>query len=227
MQDKAGTSMSKAYGQYCGLARALELVGERWTLLIVRDLMVGPRRFGDLHKGLAGIPTNILTTRLKELEQAGIVKREVLPRPEKGVAYVLTPDGLALEPALRELSLWGAIRMGDARPDEIVTPDSLTMALRTTFQPEAARGVTAAYELRFGELVLHARIADGKLSAGQGPAPDPDLVLSTGPAFRELLMGEISPEQALAAGMLSIEGDPAELKRFFSYFKLPAAPLRV
>ena len=89
--------VNRTYGQYCGLARALEIIGERWALLIVRDLLVGPRRFSDLRRGLTRIPSNILTARLKEMEQAGVVERRVLPRPAGSVVYELTGHGRGLE----------------------------------------------------------------------------------------------------------------------------------
>ncbi|HEU5481442.1 MAG TPA: helix-turn-helix domain-containing protein, partial [Candidatus Tumulicola sp.] len=131
--------MSKrTYGQYCGFARALELVGERWALMIVRDLLVEPKRFSDLQRGLPGIPTNILTARLKELEQSDIVRRRLLPRPSGAVVYELTETGRGLEAPVHALGAWGAKLLGDPRSHEIVTPDSLVTALRTTFQPAAA-----------------------------------------------------------------------------------------
>src|SRR5450755_253989 len=99
---------SRTYGQYCGLARALEMVGERWGLLIVRDLLVGPKRFTDLHRGLSGIPTNVLTDRLKELEQVGIVRRRLLPRPAGSIVYELTEYGQELEDVVLRFGLWGA-----------------------------------------------------------------------------------------------------------------------
>src|SRR5438105_14626994 len=99
---------ARTYGQFCGLARALELVGERWALLIVRDLLVGPKRFTDLRRGLPRIPTNVLSTRLKELEHNGIVRRRLLPRPASGVVYELTEHGRELEDIVLRLGLWGA-----------------------------------------------------------------------------------------------------------------------
>src|SRR5437879_13347570 len=102
------TVAPRSYGQFCGIARALELVAERWALLIVRDLLVGPRRFTDLRQGLPRIPTNVLSDRLKELEQSGIVRRRVLPRPAASIVYELTEYGSQLDDVLRPLGLWGA-----------------------------------------------------------------------------------------------------------------------
>src|SRR5579864_4500846 len=103
---------SRGFGQFCGLARALELVGERWALLIIRDLLVGPRRFTDLRRGLPRIATNVLAERLKELEEGGVVRRRLLPRPAASVVYELTEYGSQLEAAVTQLGLWGARAMG-------------------------------------------------------------------------------------------------------------------
>jgi DNA-binding HxlR family transcriptional regulator len=127
----------RAYGQFCGLVRALEIVGERWALLIVRDLLVAPKRFTDLRQGLPRIPTNILSLRLRELEAAGVVRRRVLPRPSGAVVYELTDHGNALEDVVLRLGRWGAKSLGEPGPEDIVTVDSLVMAMRSTFHPEA------------------------------------------------------------------------------------------
>ncbi len=216
----SGTMSSRSYGQYCGLARALEVVGERWALLIVRDLLVGPRRFTDLRNGLPRIPTNILTARLKELESADVVRRRVLPRPAGSVVYELTDRGLALEPAVLALGRWGAPILGSPRADEIVTADSLITALRTTFQASRAAGPRVAYELRLGDVTVHARVDDGALTAGEGPLPDVDLVITAGPALRALMAGELAPEQALARGDVQLTGDPQLLRRFVELFHI-------
>src|SRR5690554_2457131 len=126
---------ARNYGQYCGVTTALELVGERWALLIVRDLFVGPRRYTDLKQGLPRIPTNILSTRLKELQDAGVVRR--LPMAH-GLAYDLTDYGRALEDVVLALGRWGFQAMGEPADGDVVTSDSLTMALRTAFRADAA-----------------------------------------------------------------------------------------
>src|SRR5215468_10514447 len=109
--------MSKrAYGQFCGLAHALELVGERWALLIVRDLLVAPKRYTDLRRGLPRIPTNILSARLKSLEQADVVRRRIMPRPEGSIVYELTEYGRGLEDIVLSLGRWGALSLGEPRP---------------------------------------------------------------------------------------------------------------
>ncbi|MEO6991900.1 MAG: helix-turn-helix domain-containing protein [Candidatus Baltobacteraceae bacterium] len=213
----------RAYGQYCGLARALEMVGERWALLILRDLFVGPRRFTDLRRGLPRVPTNVLTTRLKELESVGVIRRRVLPRPAGSVVYELTNYGKELEGAIVSLGRWGAKSLGEPRAEEIATPDALVMALRSTFRGEAARGLRLGYELRFGEIVVHAQIDAGVLEAGEGALPAPDLVIETGPALKALMAGEVTPAEAIERGSVRLTGNPDLLARFVELF--PIAPL--
>lgn len=212
--------MKRTYGQFCGVARALELVSERWALLIIRDLLVGPRRFTDLRRGLPKIPTNILAARLHELEEAGVVRRRALPRPASGVVYELTAHGEELEPIVLGLGRWGAQSLGVPREEEIVTVDSMIMALRTTFQPEAARGLQARYECHFGDIMINARIADGVLTVAAGPLPDADLVLTATAPINPLLTGAISPSEAIERGLVQITGDPVWLERFVTLFRI-------
>jgi DNA-binding HxlR family transcriptional regulator len=216
---------SRSYGQFCGFARALELVGERWTLLVVRDLVLGPKRFTELRRGLPRIPTNILSARLKELEDAGVLRRRILPRPAAGVVYELTGYGQELEDIVLRLGLWGARSLGDPRPDDIVTTDSLILALRATFLPEAAGDLRAGYQLNLGDVVVHARIDQGSLEVGEGPLAGADLVIETGPAIRALLSGEVSPGEAVQTGCVRLTGDPDLLTRFVEAFHIPPAPV--
>ena len=217
---------ARAYGQYCGFARALEVVGERWALLVVRDLLVGPKRFTDLLRGLPGIPSNVLTARLKELEGAGVARRRVLPRPARAVVYELTEYGLELEAVVVELGRWGAKNLGDPRPDETITVDSLVTALRSTFRAEAARGFRAGYELRVGEIVLHARVDDGRVAVAGGPLPGgADLTIAAGPGIRGLMAGDLSPAEAVETGTVQLTGDPALLTRFAEIFRIDPMPV--
>lgn len=212
--------MKRTYGQYCGLARALEMVGERWALLIIRDLLVGPRRFTDLVRGLPRIPTNVLTTRLQELEEAGIVRRRVQARPATGVVYELTEYGRELEEVVLRLARWGAQSLGAPRPGEIVTPDSMIMALRTTFHPDVARGLTVGYELHVRDVVIHARIAGGTLTTAAGPLVGADLVITTTAPLKPMLAGEISIEEAIERGFVQIQGPRELLVRFVEMFRI-------
>lgn len=211
---------TRAYGQYCGFSRALELIGERWAMLILRDLFVEPKRFSDLQRGLPGIPSNILTARLKELEENGLVRRRVQPRPGGGVSYELTETGRELEPAVIELGRWGAKRLGELRPDEVVTEDSMVMALRTTFRREAAGKAKARFELRLGEIVIHAIIRNGAVTVGKGAIDDPDLVIEAGPGIRALMAQEISPDEALKSKTVRIKGDRALFPLFARVFRI-------
>jgi len=211
---------TRTYAQFCGLARALELVGERWALLVIRDLLLGPKRFTDLHRGLPKIPTNVLSARLKELEEAGIVRRTLLPRPASGFAYELTEYGQELEDILLRLGRWGAQCLGEPGPEDIVTPDSMTLALRATFVPEAARTLRAKFELRLGPVTVHARIDRGRLEAQPGPIDEPDLVIETGPIFRALIAGEVTPSEALESGAVHLQGDATLFDRFVEAFQI-------
>jgi DNA-binding HxlR family transcriptional regulator len=215
---------ARTYGQFCGVARALEMVGERWALLVVRDLCLGPKRFTDLRRGLPRIPTNVLSVRLKELESAGVVRRRVIPRPAAGVAYELTEYGLELEDILLRLGLWGARSLREPLPQDIVTTDSLILALRATFRPEAACELQAGYELHLGDVVVHASVVHGTLETGEGPLAGAGLVIHTGPAIRALLTGELSPADAVESGAVRITGDPDLLLRFVDVFQIPPTP---
>lgn len=211
---------TRTYGQYCGLAHAAELVGERWALLVVRDLVLGPKRFTELSRGLPRIPSNVLSTRLKELEQSGIVRRRLLPRPQ-GVVYELTEYGRELEDIVLRFGLWGAKSLGEPRPDDVLSVDSLQLALRATFQPDAARKLRASFELRLGDVVVHALVDKGDLEVGEGPLGDADLTLETGPAIRRLMTGELSPREALKSKQARIAGKPELLDRFVEVFRIP------
>lgn len=188
--------------------------------MIVRDLLIGPKRFSDLLRGLPGIPTNILTGRLKELEEAGIVQRRAVPRPGSGIAYELTDEGSSLEATVLALGRWGAQRLDTPRKGEVVTDDSIAMALLTTFRPEAAGKSKASYELHIGDVEVHAIVQDGNVTVGRGALPDPDLIIESGPALRELLAGEIAPEEALRKKLLRIDGDARLLRRFVRIFRI-------
>lgn len=214
----------RAFGQYCGVARALEVVGERWALLIIRDLLVGPKRYTDLRAGLPRIPTNVLATRLKELEEAGLVVRRVQPRPSGSIVYELTPYGAQLEGVVLELGRWGARSLGEFRDGEIATAETLIMALRSTFQPAAAEGVRTSYELRFGEVVINAEVEDGSLATGIGPLPAADLVIEATAPLTPLLAGEASVDEVLADGTVLISGEQAGLDRFAALFRITPRP---
>jgi DNA-binding HxlR family transcriptional regulator len=211
---------ARDYGQYCGVTRALELVGERWGLLIVRDLLVGPRRYGELAAGLPRIPSNILATRLKELQAAGVIHR--LPR-SRVIIYELTPYGRELEPVVLALGAWGFKAMGDPRDEQIVTADSMTMALRTAFRPTVAAELPAtAYGAQFGPAELLIRVDGPTLDVTRGDGPV-DLAFATGSDIRRLISGELAPDRAIASGVVEVLHGPGDLlDRFATTFHLAA-----
>jgi DNA-binding HxlR family transcriptional regulator len=212
---------SRDYGQYSGVARGLELGGERWALLIVRDLLVGPRRYGELAAGLPRIPSNILAARLKELQAAGVLRR--MPR-SRVIVYELTPYGRELEPVVLALGAWGFRTMGDPRTEQIITPDSITMDLRTAFRPQVAATLPAtAYAARVGptaDLLIRVDGPTLDVTRGNGPA---DLAFAAGPQIHRLISGELAPDRAIATGVIEVlHGREALLDRFASTFHVAA-----
>jgi len=225
---------ARSYGQYCGVTSAVELIGERWAMLIVRDLLVGPRRYTDLKNGLPRIPTNILSTRLKELQEGGVVRR--VPLKNCGLVYELTAYGQALEPIMLAIGRWGFQSMGDPQEGDVVTPDSLTMALRTAFRPEQA--VDVDYELHVGDVALRARVRGRALRVAQiapaapsvaagAPADDPDVVLVAGPGIRRLIAGELTAAEAIAEDVVAVvRGEESLLDSFASTFHIASYELQ-
>lgn len=211
---------ARDYGQYCGITRALELVGERWALLLVRDLLVGPRRYGELAAGLPRIPTNVLAARLKELQAAGIIRRA--PR-SRVIVYELTPYGRELEPVVLALGAWGFKALGDPRDEQVVTPDALTMTLRTAFRPEVAATLPAtAYGAHVGDTGLLVRVDGPTLDVDRGDGPV-DLAFAAGPELHRLIAGDLSPDRALATGAVEVLRGPGDLlARFATTFHLAA-----
>src|SRR5919202_4365947 len=183
--------MSKrSYKQYCAVARALDIVGERWTLLIVRELLTGPKRFKDLLEGLSGIGTNLLAARLKDLEGYGVVRRATLPPPAASKVYELTELGRSLEPVIAALGRWGLKFLDAPGEGHDLRPAWAMVAIKFTLKPEAARNLQETYEFRIDEEAFHLRVADGKVEALQGPAVEPHLVVR----------GDTQAFLALAAG---------------------------
>jgi DNA-binding HxlR family transcriptional regulator len=211
---------ARDYGQYGGISRALELVGERWALLIVRDLLVGPRRYGELAAGLPRIPSNILAARLKELQAAGVIRRA--PR-SRVVLYELTPYGRELEPVVLALGAWGFKAMDDPRDEQIITPDSLTIDLRTAFRSDVAATLPAtAYAASFGPADLLIRVDGARLDVARGDGPV-DLAFSAGPGVYRLMSGELAPDRAIATGVVRVlHGHSELLDRFANTFHVAA-----
>ena len=203
--------MSKRYDQYCPVAHALGLVGERWALLIVRELLHGPQRYTDLTANLPKIGTNILSSRLKDLEACGILARRRLPPPAASQVYELTEYGEALKPVIRELAVWGIRSLGPPSLDEAPAPHWLEHALETVFAPVAPTG---SFEFRVGDEV--ASLSDGNACAG--PLEDADIVVSApDPAAFYHLFVERRWDQ------IDVEGDRQLLERLLEAASAPAA----
>jgi len=207
---------SRSYDQFCGIARALDLVGERWALLVIRDLILGPKRFTDLRRGLPGIGTNVLAARLEELGRAGVVARRTLPPPAASAVYELTDYGRALEGPLLALGRWGASSMGQRQPEQALRSEWLGVALKAFFRPEAAADLVAEIELRFDDGTLLARLDHGTLVVVPGSPNGADLVLTTEvETLIAYLAGADVPPVALAP-----QGDTAlleQLPRIFAF----------
>ncbi|MCD2197878.1 helix-turn-helix transcriptional regulator [Actinomycetospora endophytica] len=210
----------REYGQYDGVTRALELVGERWAMLIVRDLLVGPRRNGELAAGLPRIPSNILASRLKELQAAGVIRRA--PR-SRIIIYELTPFGRELEPVVLALGAWGFKALGDPRAEQIITPDSMTMSLRTAFRPQVAASLPAtAYAAHLGAAELSIRVDGSALDVRRGDGPA-DLAFAAGPGIHRVISGELAPGRAIETGVVEVLRGPGDLlDRFATTFHLAA-----
>ena len=211
---------ARDYGQFDGVTRAVELIGERWALLIVRNLLVGPRRYGELAAGLPRITTNILATRLKELQAAGVIRRA--PR-SRIIIYELTPYGRELEPVVLALGAWGFKALEDPRDEQLITPDSMTFDLRAAFRANVAASLPAtAYAATVSGEQLLIRV-DGDQLAVTREDGDADFAFATGPGIHRLISGELAPERAIATGVVEVlRGPGALLERFATTFHLAA-----
>jgi DNA-binding HxlR family transcriptional regulator len=211
----------RTYCDGCAAAHALDLIGERWALLVVRELVLGPKRFTDLRAGLPNASPNVLAQRLRELEGAGVVRRRKLPPPAASRVYELTDWGMELEPIIIGLGRWGA--RSPSRPrDAGLGVDSLILSFRTMFDPRAAEGVDASYELRLGEDRFRAVVADGRFEVERGSVEGPDVVIEGDPGELAALVYEGRRlDEALRSGEIRVEGDRSAVERFLGLFPLP------
>jgi DNA-binding HxlR family transcriptional regulator len=213
--------MSRSYQQACGIARALDVLGERWTLLVVRELGFGPRRYGDLVAALTGIGTNLLADRLRRLEEHGVVERTLLPAPASVPAYALTDAGAALRPVLDSLTTWGLEHV--PLPEGAEGRASWIVYAMTAARPGGPVCPDGLVELVVGDETLWVRTKDGRASAALGPAPlGPDLRVRTDlPTIAELASGRATPAAAIRTGLLDVDGPRALATAFFRAFRLP------
>jgi DNA-binding HxlR family transcriptional regulator len=203
----------RSYKQYCGVARALDLVGERWALLVVRELALGPKRFTDLRQGLPGIATNVLSLRLRQMERNGVVTRRLLPPPAPAQVYELTEHGRELVPIMLALGRWGATTMGERSPDQTIRGEWLALALNAFFDADAAQGLTATVALVLDGAPFTLRVEDGRLDVTPGTNGPADLTITTDP---ELLLQFL----AGAPVLVPAEGDRQLLGRLPELFPL-------
>jgi DNA-binding HxlR family transcriptional regulator len=212
----------RSYNQYCGVAHALDLVGERWALLVIRDLLLGPKRYTDLARTLPGIGTNILSARLRRLEQAGVIRRRTLPPPAASTVYELTEYGRELDEIVLSLGRWGARSMGARQPEQAMHPEWVVNALRA-FSAPSEDATREEFGLELDGAEFNVRVADGALEGANGPAGDPILVLTTDTeTLLELVVGVVEPEAAEQDGRLRLEGDRSALPRFLGLFTFPS-----
>jgi DNA-binding HxlR family transcriptional regulator len=199
----------------CGIAHASDLLGQRWALLVVRELLLGPKRFTDLRMGIPDISPNVLGQRLRELEESGIVRRRKLAPPAAVQVYELTEWGRDLEPAVLALGRW-ASRSPSFPEDAELGPDSLVLALKSTFQPEKAEGVNASYELRFEEMPFEISVKGSEFAAARREPENPDAVITTDPDTLARVVFRGDPlRKAVDAGDIRIDGSRRAVNALF------------
>jgi DNA-binding HxlR family transcriptional regulator len=218
----SSAAATRSYAQLCGIATALDVIGDRWAALVVRDLLLGPLRFGDLAEGLPGIGTNTLAARLKHLETAGVVQRRLQALPDRGTVYELTPYGRELEPILLALGRWGTKSMGRL-PSDVASRSRWLVAAMLAFHDDAqpiARPTTWELSLSDGTFTVRAEGTSLTVSAG---APDEaDLVVtSEDEHLHQLLTRRLSSEDAVATGAIALDGDASALPRLVELFAFP------
>jgi DNA-binding HxlR family transcriptional regulator len=214
----------RRYNQYCPVARALEVVGERWTLLIVRELLPGPRRFTDLADGLPGISSSVLSARLADLEQSGLVAKRTLPSPAASVVYELTDEARGLRPVLAALADWGMNLLGQPRGEDEVHGRWLVLGLTAIAKP--ARSIAdATYELRVDNETFHIRTHDGRLRAAEGAASNASARITlTADTLAAIASGDLEVRSPRADRLIEIDGDTAGARRLLeSLTHVPAA----
>lgn len=211
----------RSYNDPCGIARGLDTIGERWALLVVRELMLGPKRFTDLHRGLPTASQNVLSQRLRELTEDGVVRRRRLDPPAAAWVYELTDWGQDLEPLLLHLARWGS--RAQLTTGAGLSVDSLMIALKTTFDPARAGDLHAGYDLRLGADRFRAEVDGGRLRLARGGSGRADAVIETDAAtLRSLVFAGRPLAEATKAGDVRLSGDQDLAERFLGLFPRPA-----
>jgi DNA-binding HxlR family transcriptional regulator/putative sterol carrier protein len=213
----------RSYSEACGVARALDIVGERWALMVVREMLLGPKRFTDIRTGLPGLSPDVLAQRLRELEAAGVVRKRKLPPPAASQVYELTPAGRALEPVLIALGRWGGANAPPPLPGQGMSFDAHLVSLRTLFEPQLAEGLDTAVQLVLGDERFRAKVSGGELELERGEEPSPAVTIETDAGtLIDIAHGRLELSDALAADRIEISGDEDAGARFLGLFPLPA-----
>jgi DNA-binding HxlR family transcriptional regulator len=216
------TAERKRYQQYCPVARGLDLLGERWTLLVVRDLIMGPRRYTDLRQGLPGIATDLLTARLRALEGAGLVRRRKLPRPAPATVYELTDAGWQVAPVVLWLGRVGLTSLGAPSPGLEILAGPTVLTLRVLFDAARHADLEESYALEIDGEPFAVEVSGGSADTRPGTPEAPAMRLSTDArTLVEMLRGEVSAAEAIGAGRAQLEGARATLARFIDAFSYP------
>ena len=205
--DKGGLATNRSYQQFCGLASALDLLGGRWTLLIIRELLMGPRRYSELLAGLPGIGTNLLAERLKFLMRSELIRKVDTPADQRQ-SYELTAQGHELRPIVLDLARWGMRHLGELGPDAAVRPHWGFLAVEAMLRPGATPDVDERYEFQVDGEVFHIDVRQRVAHAVRGPAREPAMTATTDAAtFVRLGAGELTPLAAMVTGRLAMTGD--------------------
>ncbi len=208
----------RTYEDGCATAHALDQIGERWALLVVRELILGPKRFTDLRAGLPHISPNVLTQRLEELEESDLLRRRKLPPPASSWVYELTARGLELEQVIMALGRWGA-KSPSLLQGYPLSIDALVLSFRTMFSAKRAGDFAATIELRIGEDRFRATVANGEMELVRGSADHPDAIIrGSSEVLVAVVYGGRKFSEAVKAGELTVEGDKAAAKRFLTLF---------
>ena len=219
--ERSEARSKRHYEDACATAHAMDLVGERWALLVMRELMLGPKRFSDLRESLPGISANVLTQRLEGLEAAGVLVRRRLPPPAAAQVYELTEWGYESEPIFQALGRWAA-RSPLHDPTLPFSTISLVLSLRTMFSPERARDLEARVGFRIGEETFLSHLADGRIEIARSALDGADVVFTgTPPVLAAAIYGGQSLKALEQAGALQVEGDRTLARHFTSLFPLP------
>jgi DNA-binding HxlR family transcriptional regulator len=212
---------ARRYEDACGTAHALDLIGERWALLVMRELMLGPKRFGDLRAGLPGVSANVLTQRLEGLEAAGLLMRRRLPPPASVQVYDLTDWGREAEPIVGALGKWAA-RSPAHDPTLPLSAVSMMLSLKTMFDAVKAGDVCLSIGFRFGPEGFVVTVADGVLTAERGAAEVAQVMLTARPSdVAAMVYGFRALDDLRASGEVAVHGDAGVFERFIGFFELP------